>query len=58
VEPIRELGRPFDPHWHEAVATVDHGRAGVAPDTIVEVLEPGYRLGGDLLRPARVIVAV
>jgi len=58
VESIREEGRPFDPHRHEAVATVDHGRAGVAPDTIVEVLEPGYRLGDDLLRPARVIVAV
>jgi len=58
VELIREEGRPFDPHRHEAVATVDHGRAGAAPDTIVEVLEPGYRLGGDLLRPARVIVAV
>jgi len=58
VEPIREEGRPFDPHRHEAVATVDHGRAGVAPDTIVEVLEPGYRLGDDLLRPARVIVAI
>lgn len=58
VEPVREQGRPFDPHWHEAVTTVDHGQAGVAPDTIAEVLEPGYRLGDDLLRPARVVVAV
>jgi molecular chaperone GrpE len=58
VEPVREQGRPFDPHWHEAVTTVDHGRAGVAPDTIAEVLQPGYRLGDDLLRPARVVVAV
>jgi molecular chaperone GrpE len=58
VEPIREQGRPFDPHWHEAVATVDHDRAGVAPNTIVEVLEPGYRQQDQLLRPARVVVAV
>ncbi len=58
VEPIREQGRPFDPHRHEAVATVDHDRAGVAPNTIVEVLEPGYRQQDQLLRPARVVVAV
>ena len=58
VEPIREQGRPFDPHRHEAVATVDHGRAGGAPNTIVEVLEAGYRQQDQLLRPARVVVAV
>lgn len=58
IEPIREQGRPFDPHWHEAVATVDHTRLGVAPDTIVDVLEPGYRQQDQLLRPARVVVAV
>ena len=58
VEPIREQGRPFDPHRHEAVATVDHGRAGVAPNTVVEVLEAGYRQQDQLLRPARVVVAV
>ncbi len=58
VEPIREQGRPFDPHWHEAVATVDHARVGVEPDTIVDVLEPGYRQQDQLLRPARVVVAV
>jgi molecular chaperone GrpE len=58
VEPIRDQGRPFDPHRHEAVATVDHDRAGVAPDTIAEVLEPGYRQQDQLLRPARVVVAI
>ena len=58
VEPIREQGRPFDPHRHEAVATVDHTRLGVEPDTIVEVLEPGYRQQDQLLRPARVVVAI
>ena len=29
----------------------------VAEDTIVEVAEKGYKLGDDLLRPAKVIVA-
>jgi molecular chaperone GrpE len=55
---VAASGQPFDPSWHEAVMTVDHGRAGAAPDTIVEVVEPGYRRQDQLLRPARVIVAV
>jgi molecular chaperone GrpE len=57
AEPIDAAGRPFDPAWHEAVGTVPHVRAGAAPDTVVEVVEAGYRLGDRLLRPARVIVA-
>lgn len=58
VEPIEGRGQAFDPNWHEAVTTVDHRRAGVEPDTIVEVLEPGYRQQSQLLRPAKVVVAV
>ena len=30
---------------------------GAEPGTIVEVYQPGYRLGGTVLRPARVVVA-
>ena len=58
VEPIEAQHQPFDPHWHEAVATVGHNGSGAAPDTIVQVVEPGYRLNDQLLRPAQVIVAV
>jgi len=57
AEPIEALGQPFDPAWHEAVGTVPNGHAGVKPDTVVEVIEAGYRMGDRLLRPARVIVA-
>ena len=57
VEPIQAEGKPFDPAWHEAVGTVSHEDAGAEPDTVVEVMQPGYRLGDRLLRPARVIVA-
>jgi molecular chaperone GrpE len=57
VEPIDALGRPFDPTLHEGVATVPHQRAGVEPNTVVKVVETGYRYGDRLLRPARVIVA-
>jgi molecular chaperone GrpE len=57
AEPIEAAGQPFDPAWHEAVGTVPHVRAGAEPDTVVKVVEAGYRLGDRLLRPARVIVA-
>jgi len=58
VEMIEAENRAFDPEWHEAVATVSHDGAGSDRNRVVRVLEPGYRLEGRLLRPARVIVAV
>jgi molecular chaperone GrpE len=58
VEQIEAQDRPFDPAWHDAVSTVPGRQWGIAPDTVVKVLEPGYRLGDRLLRPARVVVAV
>ena len=58
IEPVGNQGQPFDPHWHEAVATVDHVRAGLATHTIAKVVEPGYRQGDQLLRPAKVVVAI
>jgi len=58
VERIDARGQRFDPAWHDAVSTVPGRQMGVAPETVVRVLEPGYRLGDRLLRPARVVVAV
>jgi len=58
VEPIEARNRRFDPNWHEAVATVGHNGSGAPVDTVIEVVESGYRLGDQLLRPAKVIVAV
>jgi molecular chaperone GrpE len=51
VQPIPAVGQRFDPAIHEAVAT-----DGSGGDAVVEVLETGYTLEGELLRPARVIV--
>jgi molecular chaperone GrpE len=47
--------QPFDPNWHEAVATVPRDGTEVAPGTVIQ---PGYRLDEQLLRPAKVVVAV
>ena len=52
VEKIKTIGEKFDPHFHEAVETVD---ANDKEDgTIVEELKPGYTFNGKLLRPASV----
>jgi len=58
VEPIQAQFQRFDPQWHEAVATVSRDSHNVAPNTVIHVVESGYRLGDRLLRPAKVIVAV
>jgi molecular chaperone GrpE len=50
------LGEAFDPAVHEAVATVPNA-GGAASGTVVEVYQPGYRLGEGIIRPARVVVA-
>jgi len=49
------LGEAFDPHVHEAVAQAPAAEARTG--TIVEVYSPGYRLGEDVLRAAKVVVA-
>ncbi len=58
AEPIHTDNQPFDPNWHEAVATVRHSGTGTDANTIVQTTEPGYRLGDKLLRPAKVVVAI
>jgi molecular chaperone GrpE len=55
---IEAKGQPFDPNWHEAVATVPRNGHRVEPGTVLEVVEPGYRIKDELLRPAKVMVAV
>ena len=54
IEPVADVGRPFDPHRHEAVAVRQDPRQ---PDqTILEVTQRGYDRGDRVFRPAKVIV--
>ena len=55
VTRVDQVGVPFDPNLHEAVTTraADHA---AKDHTVGDVLQPGYRLGGVLIRPARVVV--
>ncbi len=55
VEAINPVGEPFDPEWHQAVSAQPSGSA--EPNSVLQVLQKGYRLHGRLLRPAIVIVA-
>lgn len=54
VESVEALGQPFDPEMHEAVDTkeVEPEREGI----ITAEYSAGYRMGKQLLRPARVQV--
>jgi molecular chaperone GrpE len=56
LEPIETVGQLFDPHYHQAVETVED--AGRRDQEIVEELQRGYMLRRRLLRPAIVKVAV
>jgi molecular chaperone GrpE len=56
VERVEPLGKPFDPHLHQAMdraETKDHDDG-----TILQVFQPGYVFHGRVLRPAMVRVAV
>ena len=56
VTPIQNLGEPFNPRVHEAIDSVRSDKC--EPGTVVEEVQRGYRWGEELLRPARVRVAV
>jgi len=55
VEAVDPKGEKFDPTRHEALSTqpVEGAESGV----VVEVLQKGYVLGEQLVRPARVVVS-
>lgn len=55
VTPINPVGEPFDPTRHEAMLAQES--AAAKPNTVLQVLQPGYELNGRVIRPARVIVA-
>jgi molecular chaperone GrpE len=52
---IDPAGQPFDPELHEAMTVLpspDHDE-----NTVLEVLQKGYRLHDRLIRPAMVVVS-
>jgi molecular chaperone GrpE len=55
VSQIISVGEPFDPHFHEAVATEETDE--IPPHTITTELLRGYRIGDKVIRPSMVKVS-
>jgi molecular chaperone GrpE len=55
VDVVDPKGEKFDPNRHEALST--QPVEGTESGTVVEVLQKGYVLGEQLVRPARVVVS-
>jgi molecular chaperone GrpE len=55
VTAIDPVGKAFDPTRHEAMLAQES--PGASPDTVLQVVQPGYELNGRVIRPARVVVA-
>jgi molecular chaperone GrpE len=55
VRPLEAVGRPFDPHYHEAAA--QEQADGVAPNTVIREVKKGFVMGDMVIRPSRVVVA-
>jgi molecular chaperone GrpE len=53
VKKIEAVGKPFDPHFHEAVREVSGEKDGM----VVEELSVGYELNGKVIRPSQVTVS-
>jgi molecular chaperone GrpE len=55
VEAFDPTGEKFDPQLHEALST--RPDEGSEPGVVLETLEKGYRLNGQVLRAAKVVVS-
>ena len=55
LKEIDPAGQKFDPHFHQAIATVPAD--GVPPNHVVSVLQKGWTIADRVLRPALVTVA-
>jgi molecular chaperone GrpE len=55
VEAFDPKGEKFDPKLHEALSA--QSAEGTESGLVIETLEKGYRLDGQVLRPARVVVS-
>jgi molecular chaperone GrpE len=55
IEAVDPMGERFDPNLHEALST--QAVEGTDSGTVIEVLQKGYRMEEQLIRPARVVVS-
>lgn len=55
VEAIDALNKKFDPNEHQAMMSEENKE--VDPDTVIRVLQTGYKLNGRVIRPSMVVVS-
>jgi molecular chaperone GrpE len=55
IQAFSPAGEPFDPNEHEAMA--QQPAEDTESGTVLEVYQQGFRINGQILRPARVVVA-
>jgi molecular chaperone GrpE len=55
IEAFSPEGEAFDPNEHEAM--VQQPAEGAESGTVLQVYQQGFRINGQILRPARVVVA-
>ena len=55
LDELDPAGEPFDPNTMEALALAP-AKSRAEDDTVAQVLQPGFRFRGHLVRPARVTV--
>jgi len=54
LKELEVLGKKFDPFYCEAILEEESDKE---PGTVIEVIEKGYQIGEEVLRPAKVKVA-
>ncbi len=57
VEPINEVNVPFDVNFHDAMIKQPAPDNDVESNTVLQVLEPGYKINDRVIRHAKVIVS-
>jgi molecular chaperone GrpE len=55
VKPIDALNKKFDYKYHEAVMSMV--KDDLPEDQVIQVVQPGYTMNGDVIRPVKVIVS-
>jgi len=55
IEEIESVGKPFDPHIHEAIEEVEEKNK--ESGMVIEEIQKGYKIDNKILRPAKVKVS-
>lgn len=55
LKEVEAMGKPFDPHFHEAIS--QQADDAVPPKHVIMEMQKGYLLNGRLIRPSMVVIS-